>query len=192
MELKDIVSISGMSGLFSVVAKRPDGMIVRGLDDDKSQFASSRIHVFTPLDAITIYTTSDTTELSKVLLEMKKQSEENPPVDATSDNDKLKTYFKKVIPDYNEEKVYVSDIKKVVKWYRQLDKHKLVTEEVLAPKKKDEAKEDEQGKEVKEKKDVVVEKTSKAAHAKPAIKERSATHSKASTKRTGIGSKRGG
>jgi len=189
MELKDIVSISSMSGLFSVVAKRPDGMIVRGLDDGKSQFASSRIHVFTPLDAITIYTNSDTTELSKVLLEMKKQSSENPPVDANSDNYKLKTYFKKVIPDYNEEKVYVSDIKKVVKWYRQLDKHKLITEEVLAPKKDKEAKEDEQGKEIKEKKDVVLEKTTRP---KPAIKERSATHSKASTKRTGIGSKRGG
>ena len=189
MELKDIVSVSGMSGLHAVVAKRPDGMIVRGLDDDKPQFASSRIHVFTPLDAITVYTIKDTIELSKVLLEMKKQSAENPPVDANSDNDKLKTWFKKVLPDYNEEKVYVSDIKKLIKWYQQLDKHKLVTKEILSPKPKEEAKVDEHGKEVKEKKETPVEKTAKA---KPVVKTSRATHSKAAAKRTTIGAKRGG
>jgi len=189
MELKDIVSVSGMSGLHEVVAKRNDGMIVKGLDDGKPQFASSRIHVFTPLDAITIYTVKDTIELSKVLLEIKKQVSENPVVDANADNDKLKTWFKKVLPDYNEEKVYVSDIKKLVKWYQQLDKHKLVTEEVLAPKKKDEVKVDEHGKEVKEKKEVVAEKTVKA---KPVVKAAAATHSKAAAKRTSIGAKRGG
>lgn len=188
MELKDIVSVSGMSGLHEVVAKRNDGMIVKGLDDGKPQFASSRIHVFTPLDAITIYTVKDTIELSKVLLEIKKQSAENPPVDASADNDKLKTWFKKVLPDYNEEKVYVSDIKKLIKWYQQLDKHKLVTEEILAPK-KEEAKVDEHGKEVKEKKETVIEKTAKA---KPVVKAAAATHSKAAAKRTSIGAKRGG
>lgn len=135
MEFKDIVSISGMSGLYTVITKRPDGMIVRGLDGEKPQFVSSRIHVFTPLDAITIYTgEKDTTELYKVLLEVKKQSSENPPVDMNSDNDKLKAWFKKILPDYNEEKVYVSDIKKLIKWYQQLDKHNLVSEAVLAPK----------------------------------------------------------
>ena len=191
MELKDIVSISGMTGLFSVVAKRNDGMIVRGLDDEKPQFAPSRIHVFTPLDAITIYTEKDTVELSKVLLEIKKKEAENPPVDANSDSDKLKSWFKKVQPDYNEEKVYVSDIKKLLKWYRQLDKHNLVTKEVLEPK-KEEAKVEERGKELKEKKEAGAEKTTKVARAKPVVKERSATHSKAATKKTGIGSKRGG
>ena len=137
MELKDIVSVSGMSGLFEVVAKRADGMIVRGLDEEKPQFASSRTHVFTPLDAITIYTGErDTTELSKVLLEVKKQSADKPPVDTNADNAKLKEWFKKILPDYNEEKVYVSDMKKLIKWYQQLDKHNLVTEEILAPKRK--------------------------------------------------------
>ncbi len=189
MEIKDIVSISGMSGLFEVVAKRADGMIVRGLDEQKPQFVSSRIHIFTPLDAITIYTMKDSTELPKVLLEVKKQSSENPPVDVNSDNEKFKTWFKKVLPDYNEEKVYVSDIKKLIKWYQQLDKHNLVTEEVLSPKKKEESKVDEHGKEIKE---VVAEKTAKSTRAKPAIKERSATHSKAAAKRTTIGAKRGG
>jgi len=190
MELKDIVSISGMGGLFEVVTKRTDGMIVKGLDDGKPQFISSRVHVFTPLDAITIYTgEKDTTELYKVLLEMKKQEKANPIADANADGSVLKSFFKKVLPDYNEEKVYASDIKKVIKWYQQLEKHKLVNEETLAPKKSEENKEEHAGGEGKsEKKEPVVEKTK---HAKP-VSERSATHSKAAAKRTAIGAKRGG
>lgn len=192
MELKDIVSISGLGGLFEIVAKRTDGMIVRNLDEQKSQFISSRVHIFTPLDAITIYTgEKDTTELYKVLLEMKKQEKTNPVADSNADGSVLKKYFEKVLPDYNEEKVYVSDIKKVIKWYQLLDKHKLVNEEDLTPKAKEEVKtEDEQEGETKTEKKEVVEKA-KTKHAKPAS-DRSATHSKAAVKRTAIGAKRGG
>ena len=192
MELKDIVSISGMSGLFEVVTKRTDGMIVKGFDDGKPQFISSRVHIFTPLDAITIYTgEKDTTELYKVLLEMKKQEKENPVADANADGSVLKNYFQKVLPDYNEEKVYVSDIKKVIKWYQLLDKHKLVNEKTLLPKTKEETKieKTEDGEVKVEKKEPVV--AAKAKHAKPAS-DRSATHSKAAAKRTAIGAKRGG
>ena len=188
MELKDIVSISGMSGLFAVVAKRTDGMVVRGLDDEKPQFISSRVHAFTPLDAITIYTgEKDSTELYKVLLEMKKQEQENPIADPNGSNDSLKAYFKKVLPDYNEERVYVSDIKKLIKWYQALGKHNLLTDEVLVPK-KEESKDDEH-KKVPEKKEAA-EKAHKPA-AQPRAKEHSMTHSKAAAKRTSIGSKKG-
>ncbi|HXH19140.1 MAG TPA: DUF5606 domain-containing protein [Chitinophagales bacterium] len=185
MEFKDIVSISGMSGLYEVITRRADGMIVRGLDDGKPQFISSRIHVFTPLDAITIYTTDDNTELSRVLLEVKKQVAENPPVDLNADNEKFKSWFKKILPDYHEEKVYVSDIKKLIKWYQQLDKHHLITEEILAPPKKEKAKSDEHGKEMKEKP------PAEKPH-KPAAQPKAAAnpHSKAASKRTGIGAKK--
>lgn len=99
MELKDIVSISGMSGLFEVVNKRTDGMIVRGLDEQKPQFISSRVHIFTPLDAITIYVgDKDTTELYKVLLDMKKQEKSNPVADPNADGAALRTWFKKCCP----------------------------------------------------------------------------------------------
>lgn len=191
MELKDIVSISGMGGLFEVVNKRTDGMIVRGLDEQKPQFISSRVHIFTPLDAITIYVgDKDTTELYKVLLDIKKQEKSNPVADPNADGAVLRTWFKKVLPDYNEEKVYTSDIKKLIKWYQLLDKHKLVNEKTLTPKKEEkEEKEGAEG-EVKAEKKEVADK-SKAKHAKPA-NERSATHSKAAAKRTTIGAKRGG
>src|SRR5688572_3073826 len=193
MELKDIVSISGMSGLFEVVTKRGDGMIVRGLDDQKTQFISSRVHIFTPLDAITIYVgEKDTTELYKVLLEIKKQEKTNPIADPNADGAVLKTFFKKVLPDYNEEKVYTSDIKKLIKWYQLLDKHKLVNEKTLMPKAKEEVKVEEGAEgEVKAEKKGAAEKPTKAKHAKPAS-DRSATHSKAAAKRTTIGAKRGG
>src|SRR5688572_12236605 len=191
MELKDIVSISGMSGLFEVVTKRTDGMIVKGFEDGKSQFISSRVHIFTPLDAITIYTgDKDTTELYKVLLEMKKQEKKSPVVDANADGSVLKSYFQKVLPDYNEEKVYVSDIKKVIKWYQLLDKHKLVNEETLLPKAKEEDKNEKteavDGKA--EKKETSTDKVAKVKHVKPAS-DRPATHSKSAAKRTVIGAK---
>lgn len=189
MELKDLVSISGMSGLFEVVTKRTDGMIVKGLDDGKPQFISSRVHIFTPLDAITIYTgEKDTTELYKVLLEMKKQEKTNPVADANAEGSVLKKYFEKILPEYNEEKVYVSDIKKLIKWYMLLDKHKLVNEATLVPKKeeaKGEKNDETDGKSEKK------EPAAKAKHAKPAS-DRTATHSKAAAKRTAIGAKRGG
>jgi len=193
MELKDIVSISGMGGLFEVVTKRTDGMIVRGLDEQKSQFISSRVHIFTPLDAITIYTgEKDTTELYKILLEMKKQEKGNPVADGNADGSVLKKYFEKVLPDYNEEKVYVSDIKKVIKWYQQLDKHKLVNDATLLPKEKEEAKNDKADVvDAKGEKKETPDKAAKVKHVKPAS-DRSATNNKSAAKRTVIGAKRGG
>lgn len=141
MELKDIVAISGLSGLYEIITQRPDGMIVRPLDEGQSKFVSSRIHVFTPLDGITIYTDTDNIELSKVLPVMKKQEKENPPVEIKSNNEAFKEYFKKILPGYDEERVYVSDIKKVIKWYSILDAHGLVKVEEEKKEKSDKGQE---------------------------------------------------
>ena len=137
MDLKEIVSISSMGGLFKVVATRNDGLIVKPFGEDKASFVSNRIHVFTPLDGITIYTNEDSTELSKVFPEMKKQESSNPPAEIKSNNDAFKDYFRKILPDYDEERVYVSDIKKIIKWYHALNEHGLVMEEKPEPKAKD-------------------------------------------------------
>ncbi len=172
MEYKDIVAISGLGGLFEVVAKREDGMIVRGLEEDKPHFVASRQHVFSPLETITIYTTKDTEDLLNVLLEMKKQSKENPPVDLKADNKAFKDYFKKVLPEYDEERVYVSDIKKVIKWYAVLDKFDLIKK----PKPKEETETEKPAHEVKKavpeatKKVAVKEKPSKASSRKVEVR----------------------
>ena len=129
MDFSDIVSISGLSGLYKVVTRRQDGCIISGLNDDDKKFLSSRIHVFSTLDNITIYTDDDSVQLEKVMKEMLKKKQEHPPVDVKASSDELKEYFEKVLPDYDKEKVYVSDIKKVIKWFHLLDEHSLIIEE---------------------------------------------------------------
>jgi spore coat protein CotF len=141
MDLKDIVAVTGLSGLYKSAAKRNDGMIITSLETGKTTFASARVHMFTPLDTITVYIeNNDTIELVKILAEMKKQEKDNPVPDAKADNPALKTYFKKILPNYDEEKVYFSDIVKIVKWYKLLDSKGLVDTVVETP--KEEAKEE--------------------------------------------------
>lgn len=135
MELKDIVSISGMGGLFKVQSQRPDGLIVSQLGDDKSKFVSNRVHMFTPLEGITLFTYTDNVELTKVLQGMKKlAATEAPPTNKVS-NDEYRNYLRKVEPEFDEERVYVSDIKKLIKWYTILDEHGLITEDKPAEEK---------------------------------------------------------
>jgi hypothetical protein len=99
------------------------------LVDGKSQFISGRTHMFSTLDNITIYTTDEPIALKEVLAEMKKQFAKNPPVASNaSEEDDLKKYFGSIIPAYDTEKVYVSDMKKLVKWYAILDSNKLIDE----------------------------------------------------------------
>jgi len=127
MTLADIVSITGMGGLFEVTARRNDGLIVTSLADNKTTFVSGRNHLFTSLDNITLYTTGDGVMLKDVLAEMQKQQATNDPAAAKTDAD-VKAYIEKVIPDYDREKVYVSDMKKLLKWYQLLAGKNLLEE----------------------------------------------------------------
>ncbi len=114
MEFKEIIALSGMPGLYQLVSNKSDGIIVKSLDDGKTQFVSSRLHGISTLDTTSVYLKNEeTTELKKVFQEMQnKQSEVTLP-DAKSDDKKLKEYFSKIIPDYDEEKVHLSDMKKI-------------------------------------------------------------------------------
>ncbi len=128
MDLKDIMAISGLPGLYKVVANRTDGIIVEGLHDKAKKFVSSRQHMFTPLENITIYTTDDSVELKEVFSNMKKDEKSNTVPDVKkSDEATLRKYMKSVLANYDEEKVYASDIKKLIKWYSLLDEHKLIS-----------------------------------------------------------------
>lgn len=126
MTLAEIVAITGLPGLYKVIGKRNDGLVVTSLVDDKTTFVSGRKHLFTTLDNVTMYTTGDGVTLKTVLAEMKKQEANNPPV--AKDDAAVKAYVEKVIPDYDKEKVYVSDMKKLLKWYDILNGQKLVEE----------------------------------------------------------------
>jgi hypothetical protein len=126
MDFKEIVSVSKMSGLFLMAKKRNDGMIVKSLIDGKQTFAASRSHTFTPLENITIYTEDEPIELAKVFIEIKKQLSKNPLPDAKAEGAVLRNFFEKIVPTYDQERVYNSDIQKIVKWYSLLDEHGII------------------------------------------------------------------
>lgn len=125
MDLSEIVSITGMPGLFKVAARRNDGLIVTSLADDKTQFVSGRTNLFSTLDNITIYTTDEPVLLKEVLAAIKKLEAKTPVPDVKNDAE-LKAWMEKVLPTFDKEKVHVSDMKKLAKWYTILNDKKLI------------------------------------------------------------------
>jgi hypothetical protein len=118
MEYNKLVSITGIGGLFELVASKADGGIVRSLEDKTTKFVSSRQHSFSHLESIEIFTTTDNVNLVDVLNAMKESKEKLPDA---NDVKALKAYFQKVYPAMDFERVYTSDMKKMVKWLGLLE-----------------------------------------------------------------------
>lgn len=128
-----------MGGLFKMESHKPSGLIVTSLTEGWTKFVSNREHLFSPLDNISIYTANDTVELLDVMLKAYEQKTNNPPVDAKSDNATLSAYFEKVLPEYDREKVHISDIKKFIKWFQILDEKGILATEIEEKAKEEEA-----------------------------------------------------
>jgi hypothetical protein len=120
MEYSKIVSVTGLPGLFELVNTKSDGAIVRSLDDKSTRFASSRIHNFSHLETIEVYTVSDNVNLAEVFQAMEKSSGSLPD---TKDNNAIRKYFEQVYGDIDFERVYHSDLKKMIKWFEVLKKN---------------------------------------------------------------------
>lgn len=136
MTLAEIVSVTGLPGLYKTSGKRTDGLIATSLVDGSTKFVSGRTHLFSTLDNITIYTQEGSKELKEVLASMKEKEKSNSPLELKGD-DALKAYFKVVLPDYDKEKFYASHMKKLVSWYNILNAKGLI-EELIADKPADE------------------------------------------------------
>lgn len=136
MEYSKLVAVSGLPGLFELINSKTDGAIVRSLDDKSTRFVSSRIHQFSHLESIEVYTLKDNVNLAEVLLAMDKAGKNLPD---EKDAAAVKKYFEKVYPDLDFERVYSSDLKKMVKWFEVLKKNNVEIklpeepEEVAAP-----------------------------------------------------------
>ncbi len=117
MEYGKIISVTGMGGLFELVGSKKDGAIVRSLDDKSTKFVASRVHNFSHLESIEVYTVRDNVNLVDVMSAMQNSSE---PLPSDNDGNAVKAYFQKVYPDMDFERVYASDMKKMVKWYNAL------------------------------------------------------------------------
>ena len=119
MEYSKLVAVTGMPGLHELVNSKTDGAIVRSLEDNSTKFASSRIHSFSQLESIEVYTIRDNVNLVEIFHAMEKAGGSLPD---GKDNSLLKKYFEKVYPDLDFERVYASDLKKMVKWFEILKK----------------------------------------------------------------------
>lgn len=128
MDYKEIVSVTGIGGLYQLLTSKSDGAIVRNISDKTTKFISARLHNVTPLESIEVYTTGDNVRLHEVFQKMKEAEGSTPaPSDAKkADNDSVKSYFSKVFPDFDEDRVYVSDMKKMLKWYHMLKENDLL------------------------------------------------------------------
>ena len=133
MQYREIVAVTGLGGLFQLVASKQDGAIVRSLEDKSTRFVSSRVHNFTPLESIEVFTTDENVNLAEVFKAMDEKAAAFPPPAGKADNDAIKAYFRNVFPGFDEERVYVSDMKKMVKWFGILKTNDLLKfEEILA------------------------------------------------------------
>jgi len=125
--LKDILSISGQSGLFKLVSQGKNNIIVESLIDGKRMpaYATSRISA---LEDISIFTVDGDAKLADVLVAV---FENQLQVDPKGSSKDLKTAFAKALPDFDEERVYVSDIKKIFTWYNVLVEKGILTADAI-------------------------------------------------------------
>lgn len=117
MEYGKIIAVTGLPGLFELMSSKSDGAIVTSLDDKTTKFVSSRIHNFSHLESIEVFTVRDNVNLAEVFQAMEKNGDKIPD---GKDAKELKSYFEKVYPDLDFTRVYNSDLKKMVKWYQVL------------------------------------------------------------------------
>ena len=164
MEYNRIVAVTGMPGLYEVLSSKTDGAIVRSLDDKSTKFVSSRIHNLSHLESIEIYTVRENVTLADVFNAMKESKEKLPDV---KDNKALKSYYEKVYPDMDFERVYTSDMKKMVKWYEVLE----ANEVDFNPKPQETEEDEETAEEVNEEKATATATKKSKAKAKPEAEE---------------------
>ena len=160
MELKDFISVAGKSGLHTIVGKSKNNVIVESLKD-KKRFPIFNTNKISALSDISIYTYDEEILLSELFDRIQKKYKKEAAVSHLESAEELKRVFEELVPNYDQEQVYNSDIKKVFQWYNILhDTDNLIKEESKeekkessgdADKKKEDSKE-ETKKEVKNKK----------------------------------------
>jgi hypothetical protein len=120
MKFNEIATVSGKSGLYKVLKPTRGGVILESMDDKKSKLvvgANQRVSI---LGEISMYTMTEegATPLEEVMKKIEKEFQGDLGLDATADADELNAFLKHVLPDYDDTKVYPSDIKKLVSWYK--------------------------------------------------------------------------
>lgn len=124
MELKDVVSIGGKPGLHQVVGRRTNGLIVESIDDRKKRTPTSLTQKVSILEDISIYTYEGDMRLREVLKNLDTCVTGGLTfVNKKDGGDAIREFFRKVLPEFDEDQVYTSDILKVCNWYTVLKDH---------------------------------------------------------------------
>lgn len=127
MNLEKYIAVSGLPGIYELVATRNNGLVIADLDKGKTRFATMRKHQFTPLGSVAIYTWNDAVEISKVFETMnEKAAGDLPIISPNAPAPELFEYFETILPEFDRDRVFVSDIKKVIKWYNYLNDRNLL------------------------------------------------------------------
>jgi hypothetical protein len=134
MDLSKLLSVSGKNGLFKMIAQSKNAVIVESLIDKKRfpAYASDKISI---LEDINIYTNEKEILLKEVFQKIYDKESGGLSINHKSDNETLKKYFEQVLPNYDRDRVFVSDIKKLINWYNILQKL-----DMIKPDKKEEKK----------------------------------------------------
>jgi hypothetical protein len=120
MALKDILAISGKGGLFKFVSQGRNGIIVESLHDKKRTNVPATAKI-SALEDIAIYTETEEVPLKDVFKKIREKENGGKSLSKKSSAEELKNYLEAILPDYDRDRVYVSDIKKIVHWYNLLN-----------------------------------------------------------------------
>ncbi len=121
MSLEKIVAVSGKPGLFEIISQSKGGLIVSSLID-KKKIPINTMHNVSVLNDIAIYTYEEEVPLRTVLKTIADKHENKEAISHKESNEKLLSFFGEVLPDFDEERVYASNVKKIVQWYNILSK----------------------------------------------------------------------
>ena len=128
MNLEKILAIAGKPGLYELKIQTRTGFVAESFIDGKKITVGLRSNV-SLLSEISVYTSTEEKPLADVLRNIAIKENEGPAMSHKEDNLKLVSYFLEVLPDYDQDRVYASDIKKIINWYNILQSKGLVSKE---------------------------------------------------------------
>ncbi|MHC2993641.1 hypothetical protein OB13_19425 [Pontibacter sp. HJ8] len=135
IDLRQVAAIAGMSGLYRIVKPTRNGVIVESLSENPTRLVAQARHRLSLLDEISIYTTDEeaTVPLAEVFDRIHQKYNSDLPLSEKPSDDELKSFMAAVLPDYDDERVYISDMKKLASWYLIVNKHMEFTAGEEAP-----------------------------------------------------------
>jgi hypothetical protein len=131
IDVKNFVAVAGVAGVQKLIAVRSNGLIIENFDTKERKFTPIRSHEFSPFETISVYVDGgETVALAQVLTNMKDKLAENPLPSEKDASTTLRNYLIAILPEHDRDRVHISDIKKMVKWFNFLNSRDLLKEAV--------------------------------------------------------------